>query len=650
MPTTDPEQLLADLNDEQRAAVQCVRGPVVIEAGAGSGKTRVISRRAAYAAAIGAVDPNRMLLITFTEKAGAEMSQRIRKLGLPGAIANNVHSVALRQLMWLWPRVKDTPAPTLLANPYRLVNAFLRSSSHTLNPRDIVSEISWAKARGIKPGDYEARLSGRAPGVPAELAAAAFADYERRKRVARLVDFDDLLTELTALINENEDVASLVRSRRNWISVDEYQDTNHIQDALFSAWLGDSTDFCVVGDVDQAIFGFAGATPDYLVDFDSRFANAHHFELAANYRSDSAVIDVANKLLAGNGRSKRLRATKAGGSLPVLASMPDADDEVSRIVERIQKLHARGIAYPHMAILFRLNAHKLPFEAALRAADIPFTSDDPFFARREVALAIEALATPADGTSLSEVAARTWGALFGFDVTNADNAGDARWDAVNALMQIAATLEDADTTATASNLSETLRERALAEADSERGVELTTYHQAKGREWQAVFLPMLEEGVLPDFRATSSTELAEEWRLLYVGITRAEQFLWISHALSRSRGSMTFRPERSVFLVPVWPVVKPATGAMRQEPSWESSMAPSRVAPRPRPWPPAHTRALTAASVIPRGARVVHRTLGDGVVWSMNGSTISIRFGGTMRKLQWPSAATSGTLRRSTGG
>lgn len=624
---------------------------MVIEAGAGSGKTRVISRRAAYAATIGAVDPERMLLITFTEKAGAEMSQRIRQLGLRGAIANNVHSVALRQLAWLWPRFKDTPVPTLLPSPYRLVNAFVRSRAPALNPRDVVTEISWAKARAIRPESYLEALAGREPGVPAELGAAAFADYERRKRAAGLMDFDDLLTELTALINDHEDVAELVRSRRNWICVDEYQDTNTIQDALYSAWLGESTDFCVVGDVDQAIFGFTGASADHLIGFAKRFPEARRFELAANYRSSGPVLDVANKLLAAERRAKQLRPTKPDGPAPAFERFDSGESEADAVVDKIQALSSEGVAFPEMAILFRLNAHKLPFEEALRAEGIPFRSDDPFFARREVAFAIEALASPGTGESLSTIAAGTWSQLFGFDVTDSANAGDARWDSMNALLQIAADLEERHSAATPADLADELQARAEAEAGTEEGVELTTYHQAKGREWPVVFLPMLEEGTLPDFRAGSSQQRAEEWRLLYVGVTRAERILWLTYAEQRSRGDKEFRQQRSSFLTAIWPKPKPPPRPARTPRPSAWTRLPNAPAPSFTPkWPPANTRELSAATVLPRGARVVHRTLGRGTVWSMDGGTLSVQFGGQMRKLRWPDVATSGKLRRSTGG
>lgn len=643
--TRDPDELLADLNAEQRKAVQCVRGPVVIEAGAGSGKTRVISRRAAYAAAIGAIDPNRMLLITFTEKAGAEMSRRIRQLGVRGAIANNVHSVALRQLRWLWPRFKDTPVPTLLPSPYRLVNAFLRSRAPNVNASDVVTEISWAKARALRPETYLEALAGREPGVPAELAAAAFADYERRKRAANLWDFDDLLTELTTLITDDVRIARLVRGRRNWFCVDEYQDTNPVQDALYSAWLGEGTDFCVVGDVDQAIFGFTGASADHLIGFARRFPDARRFELAANYRSSGAVLRVANELLAAERRTKRLRPTKPDGLPPTFHRFDDDEVEVNAVVRHLQKLSREGISFPEMAILFRLHTHKVPLEVALRAQGIPFRSADPFFARREVALAIGALASPAAGAFLSAIAAKTWSQLFGFDVTDSANAGDARWDSMNALLQIAAQLEGQNPAATPADLATELQARSEAEAGTGEGVELTTYHQAKGREWPVVFLPMLEEGILPDFRAGSSQRRADEWRLLYVGVTRAERVLWLTYAEQRRRGDKTFHQKRSSFLTTIWPAQQKPTPERRP---W--SLPEPSTGLNPVRWPPANTREITGESTLPRGARVVHRTLGVGTVWSVSGGTLAVRFDGKVRKLRWPDVATSGKLRRSTGG
>ena len=273
MPLRDPEALLRDLDPEQLEAVRLVDGPVAIHAGAGSGKTRVISRRTAYAIATDAVPADQVLVVTFTDKAATEMVDRLRSLGLPGVTARTFHAHALSQLRHFWPARHDgAPLPEILANKGLIVGRLARQlpGHYRFTPsKDLADEIEWAKSRRIEPRRYEveAAAARREPPIPVDLFVRVFGDYERTKARMNRIDFDDLLLETVALLETDADAAETVRARKRWFSVDEYQDTNPLQQRLLELWLGDREDVCVVGDEDQTIYTFTGATSDYLTGF-----------------------------------------------------------------------------------------------------------------------------------------------------------------------------------------------------------------------------------------------------------------------------------------------------------------------------------------------------------------------------------------------
>ena len=670
----DPEALLDGLNEEQRLATTTISGPLLILAGAGSGKTRVLSRRAAYAAASGAVDPQRMLIVTFTDKAAGEMGRRIRDLGVHGAIAKTVHSFARLQLSWLWPQVHDgQPLPSLLTSKYGIVASGLRRIGEIVEPAEVVAEIEWAKSSLIAPDAYLARSAGRSTSVAPEVVAELYRSYEQRKRAMNRLDFDDLLLETTEILTRHPELARKVRARRSWISVDEYQDTNLLQQRLFDAWLGpDLDDFCVVGDPDQAIFGFAGGSPDYLNNFTRRFPHAKTVELQANYRSSPQIIDSANRLFSAADRSKRLTATEPAGDEPTLRAHADDTAELAATVERIEELHRDGTAYEGMAILFRLRAHLVPFEQALSSAGIPYRSVEPFFDRSEVRMAIDALSSPAAGDSLVATARATWEHQFGISLDVEADDGNARRDALAALMAMARRLASTDANAGPSDLQRHLLERAAEEAAAEEaaggtGVELLTYHKAKGLEWDAVFLPHLEDGTLPDYRANTNARRAEEWRLLYVGITRARRQLAISWVSRRTGGNGRERtPSHSPFLVPLinhgpsadeipfetlGRLLDPVASGSGRHPA--ASGRPKRSSfslggpreQRIKPDPPQHAKRIDPAQPPAAGAEVFHVNHGYGHWLNVGRDIARVRFAeGRVRQFQWPQVAVSSDL------
>ena len=267
----DPEPILEGLNDAQREAVSTVSGPLAIVAGAGSGKTRVVSHRAAYAVATGVVQERQILLVTFTEKAATEMAERVRGLGLARVTARTFHSAALAQLRYFWPLRHDgAPLPEVMADKWRIVAPLARAlpGGYRFTPsKDLMDEIEWAKSRRLTPQTYEQGCGDRQPPIPMNLFVRLFRDYERSKGRRGLIDFDDILGQTVDLLETDEDAAQAVRARYSWFTVDEYQDTTPLQARLLELWLGERRDICVVGDEDQTIYTFAGATPEHLRGF-----------------------------------------------------------------------------------------------------------------------------------------------------------------------------------------------------------------------------------------------------------------------------------------------------------------------------------------------------------------------------------------------
>src|SRR6266508_2695148 len=347
----NPRFLIHDLNPAQRAAVEATRGPVCILAGAGTGKTRVISRRVAYAIATDTVHPRHVLVVTFTEKAAGEMRGRLAQLGFPGVQAHTFHAAAWRQLRYFWPRLSSIRPPEVLESKAPLLVPLQRSlpgGYKFTGVKDLADEIEWAKARRITPDGYQAAVerTGRQTPLPPDLFAGLFRRYERAKERAGRIDFEDMLAHMLDGLESATDVAEEFRGQYRWFSVDEYQDTNPLQQALLEAWLGERRDLAVVGDEDQTIYTFTGATSEYLTGFTRRFPAARVFQLEENYRSTSQVLGMANRLLARGRRQrvKRLVATRPEGPEPVVVAFESSGGEVAALVGEVGRLGDLGVA------------------------------------------------------------------------------------------------------------------------------------------------------------------------------------------------------------------------------------------------------------------------------------------------------------------
>ena len=415
----------------------------------------------------------------------------------------------------------------------------------------------------------ERRRRGPAPAreapIPVDLFVRIFAGYERARTRAGRIDFDDLLVETVDLLEHDAEAAETVRARKRWFSVDEYQDTNMLQQRLLELWLDDRQDVCVVGDEDQTIYTFTGASSDYLTTFEARHPGARVVTLADNYRSSPQILELANRLLASTGRTKRLETTRPDGPEPVILRHNTEDAEMGALIAWVKARIASGTPAAEIAVLVRMNAQIVPVEAAMTRAGIPYQVRGlRFYDRPEVRGAIDLVrraaaagSLTATGPALRGAIRDLWAKTLGYDTDDAGTGDEARerTAALDTLIDILGTQLGTDGGLDAAGyLAELDRRRAAERAGSDDGVNLLTFHRAKGLEWDAVALPMLEDGSLPVRQAFDDDALLdEERRLLYVGITRAREHLLISWAAERESKGRTTRRLPSRFLADLRP-------------------------------------------------------------------------------------------------
>src|SRR4051794_22953418 len=521
----DETSILEGLNDEQRRAVEAVRGPVCILAGAGSGKTTTITRRVAYQVATGAFAPAEILAVTFTDKAAGELRARLARLGATGVEARTFHAAALAQLHRLGQPPSRIVASKVL--PLRnLANALPRP--YRFRPAgDLATEVEWAKNRRLTPRTYLDGLGDHTPPIPPDLMVRIFRDYERRKEGAAYADFEDLLELAIRLLEDDPHALADVRERYRAFTVDEYQDVNLLQQTLLERWLGAGDELCAVGDDFQAIYGFTGATPRYLLDLPARFPHALVVRLERNYRSTPQVLALSNRLVPRlGGAEKRLRAELSDGPEPALRGFAAAADEADWIVARLRELHASGLAWEEAAILCRTNARLADFEEALHEARIPFQG--AALLQREAARRLLRALRAVESTELHRETRRL--ALdAGWAEQPPDGLGErelVRQADLARLVRLASELEDG--VRVGRDLVAELERRFGSRGAERRGVHLLTLHGAKGLEFDAVFIPRVAEKELPGRLARMPAELAEERRLLYVGLTRARRELAVT--------------------------------------------------------------------------------------------------------------------------
>ena len=565
MGAMNPEELLNALDPDQRAVATQVAGPLAVLAGAGTGKTRAITYRIAYGAAVGAFDPSNVLAVTFTQRAAFEMRHRLAQLGVPKAQARTFHSAALRQLRHFWPTVVGGPLPDVIPHKASLVAASAARLGITIdrtNVRDIAAEVEWAKVSMVDAAHYASRVARLRRDVPAGLDAGDMARlldvYEDAKNERGVIDFEDILIYLCGMLQERADVASIVRKQYRSFVVDEFQDVNLLQARLLDLWLGGRHDVCVVGDVAQTIYSFTGASPDYLTGFGRRHPGARIVELTRDYRSTPQIVSLANDVLARSSQREgtvRLSSQRDGGAQVTYRTYDDDRAEAEGVAASIADLIDAGMAPHSIAVLMRTNGQSQAFEEALGARGIPVAvaGGKPFFARDDVRTAISRLraaaAAATDTGSVGEIVRDVLSGVGWAPEAPSGQAGSERWSNMNAIVGWA---DDSQAQTLPAFVAE-LDERVAYQVEPDKaGVELATIHAAKGLEWDAVFLVGVAEGLLPISYAKTAAAREEERRLLYVAITRARDLLTVSWARSRGADGRGKR-KRSRLLDGIWP-------------------------------------------------------------------------------------------------
>ena len=522
------EEILAALDSEQRAVATAVRGPVCVIAGAGTGKTRAITHRLAYAVDIGVVDPQRILALTFTARAAGEMRTRLRALGVPNVAARTFHAAALKQLMYFWPHVLGGRFPALLTTKTGFLGEALNRANvsavkNNAVLRDVAGEIEWAKVIGLAPDEYikavddysrPVRVSNNK--VDATQIARVYEAYESLKKQERAIDFEDVLLLTVGMLEEEREVRDRVRDQYRYFTVDEYQDVSPLQQRLLELWLGKRDEICVVGDPAQTIYSFAGATPSFLLNFTNKYPGAEVIRLSSGYRSTPEIINTANAVLRNANLGHELDSMNGHGERPTSQGFRSESEEASSIVELIKSDITSGLASNEIAILTRTNAQLDLIESALNQAGVEnqVRSAERFFNRpevREILTAIRSASVLSEGDWVSDLR----DALKPF--------GESEY--VRAFLQLARELDSDGLTSLRAFLREVEDRAEQNNPPVLPGVALATLHAAKGLEWPKVYVAGVSASVLP----WGNQPIEEERRLFYVGITRAQKHLHITY-------------------------------------------------------------------------------------------------------------------------
>lgn len=584
--------LLSGLDPDQRIAASAPRGPVNIIAGAGTGKTRTITHRIAYLIESGFVQPEQILALSYTKRAAGELRERLADMGFPQVVSRTFHSAAYQQLSYFWDRYTGGQVSWKLMSygeEFDLVKEAIRSTrassaalghenAENIKAKDIVQEIKWAKSCLIHADDYPECVKRQHRTCPTDphRFRAIFRRYEQLKLKPRThiyLDHADMLIHMAAAIEHDEAIASEFRHRYHTFVVDEYQDITPLQQRLLNAWLGERDDLTVVGDANQTIYTFTGASADFLLDFSTVYPDATTVRLQRDYRSTPEVVQLANDVIGqAHGRIAGTRLTLVGqrphGPKPVFQSYPDEASEAAGVAEDIRRLIAKGVEPAEIAILYRVGAQSLNFEEALRHAGIhhQVKGGEAFFDRPEIKQALKSIATTARTYAPGEIAPqnvleaiRVALEEVGYRRNMPDGLTErAKWLNLNALYEYIGTLANAD--GEEPSLHRIIRQLRDKAADKNpprvQGVTLMTMHSAKGLEWDAVYLVGLTDRNMPYHLAATGPNaveaIEEERRLLYVGITRAREHLQLSWHLVGGVDAR-YAQERSRFLDAVVP-------------------------------------------------------------------------------------------------
>ena len=549
------DQILNGLDPDQLAVVTAIRGPVCVIAGAGTGKTRVITNRIAYAINSGVTDPTKVLALTFTARAAGEMRARLRTLGVPNVAARTFHSAALKQLLYFWPYSFGGQFPKLLTTKSSFISQAIERAeiaipAQAASLRELASEIEWAKVLEISPDTYQeaaiaASRSVRLPNSKSEsenleIVAKVYEAYESLKKQERALDFEDILLLTVGMLEEDRGVRERVRDQYRFFTVDEYQDVSPLQQRLLNLWLGNREEICVVGDAAQTIYSFAGATSNFLLSFKTRFPNAQTFRLSRGYRSTPEIINTANQILRSanliSDHGNELSSANSHGDKPLINGFNTSGDEIAFVVGAVVENISAGVDSSDIAILARTNAQLDQIKSALNNAKVAsqIRSGERFFDRVDVRDAMRVIRS-------ASVLPPEGGDWYEDLVSVLRPFGDA--DYVNGFLRLAremkegsVELDSVDLISPSNSKAKSSMRTFLRELEDRAeqnnpptlpGVTLSTLHSAKGLEWNHLYLIGVSDGLLP---MSNSNDLNEERRLFYVGVTRAKQNIQITYA------------------------------------------------------------------------------------------------------------------------
>jgi DNA helicase II / ATP-dependent DNA helicase PcrA len=696
MAVAKPQEYLADLNPAQREAVLTTEGPLLVVAGAGSGKTRVLTYRVAHLISACGVQPNEILAITFTNKAAGEMRERLE--GLLGALARAIwiltfHAACGRILRREAPRLGYKTNFTIYdqADQVRLTKQCLEELDRDPKrfvPGGIHAQISSAKNQLIGPEEYLSRVAS----FYDQTVADVYRLYQKRLHDSNAVDFDDLLMLTVEVLERFPEALARWQKAFRYVLVDEYQDTNHAQYRLLQLLAGKHRNLMVVGDPDQSIYAFRGADIRNILEFERDFPETRVIPLEQNYRSTNAILRASNSVIAHNRERKEKNLwSDLGEGLPVHAiEVEDEHAEARFVAAEIAALVEEGYSADEIAVFYRTNAQSRVLEDVLVRQGIAYQviGGPRFYERAEIKDLIaylQVLDNPFDAVSLQRIANRPRRGIGDASLARlrayADGHGISLFEAlaypeeagigaaplknVSALRTILVSLQaaaqdmsvpdlieavldrsgytnalEAERTIEAQGRLENLQELVgvgreyvqqaqepslsgflqeislYSDQDAIRGeqslVTLMTIHNAKGLEFKAVFVIGMEEGIFPHIRSIEEQGVEEERRLAYVGMTRAEERLVLTHATSRSLwGNRTFNlPSRFLDELP-----EEGVAVERLRPASWSRYGARDVAPREN-FPDLST-----------GDSVRHGTLGEGVVVRVEpGGVVTVRF------------------------
>ncbi len=554
MASNSAAEILAGLDPQQQVAAQSLVGPTCILAGAGTGKTRTITHRIAYGIATGHFAANRVLALTYTNRAAGELRSRLHALGVGAVSVRTFHAAALAQLEYFWPQLVGVPAPSIVDSKAKLIGQAAKSLAINLDTaalRDMASEIEWRKYSMLSMEQYS-ELSETRPKV----AGLSFQKnveiqklYEQEKIRAQKLDWEDVLVLTLGLLMAEPRALAHVQSQYRFFTVDEYQDISPLQHALLDQWLGDHSEICVVGDPNQTIYSFTGASSEFLRDFANRFPGASVVDLTTNYRSTQQIVSFANRLTSDSQLGARLESAGPFGIAPQIVKYDSAQAEAKAVASVIAEAIQSGVAKSEIAVLYRINNQSEALERALADLGINYQlrGGERFFSRPEIKSAVQLIRAEAHSPTdkpLHQAVSDIVRSL-GWQAKKPTEVGvvASKWEALNTLLSM---LDELPEGAGIKEFSVELIDRTHSQHEpTTEAVTLSTIHAAKGLEWPMVFIVGVNEGYLPIGYAKTPAAIQEEKRLLYVGITRAMRELRLSYAsfdASRERSPSRFIP------------------------------------------------------------------------------------------------------------